>query len=189
MAKTMAKVAATMVMGMAFAAPAFCENPGRPTVVVHLTDYQGMSSGDSVEVKRAVSDVYARAGVDIEWAAGCAKTAPTDGRLHVDVLILDQAMADRHNPEPTTFGRGSHATRRAYVYYSRIAAHARKTGSGVARSVAAVLAHELGHVVLPEYSHAPFGLMQAIWDGGMRRIPDFLPAQAATVRAMVSASH
>jgi hypothetical protein len=42
-------------------------------------------------------------------------------------------------------------------------------------------------MLLPEHSHSPSGLMRANWGGRLNRIPDFMPAQAETIRTLVAA--
>ena len=50
-----------------------------------------------------------------------------------------------------------------------------------------VLAHEIGHMLLPRYSHTALGLMKAGWVGAISAIPEFLPEQAATIRTLLAA--
>jgi hypothetical protein len=50
-----------------------------------------------------------------------------------------------------------------------------------------VLAHEIGHMLLPRYSHTALGLMKAAWVGTITGIPEFLPEQAATIRTLLAA--
>lgn len=166
---------------------AFGQTDTRAAVVVHLTDFANLEASDVATARDRVTRVYAEAGVAIAWATGWARSAPTDDRWHVDLLLLDAAMSARYDAEPDELGRASHATRRAYVFTGRIAMHARTTHSEPAWALAFVMAHELGHVLLPEYSHSPFGLMRAEWAGPLRRIPRFAPSEAAALRRMVSA--
>ncbi|HUR32311.1 MAG TPA: hypothetical protein VM032_00845 [Vicinamibacterales bacterium] len=154
-------------------------------VVVHVADYQGVEPRELTEAEQFATDVYARIGVPLDWTGGNAGLAAPDGLLHVDLIILNAQMTAQHGTDPSAFGLASHRTRRAYVYYPRIAGYSAATRSYPARALAMVMAHELGHVLLPEHSHAKSGLMQATWSGQIRRIPAFLPSQAETIRSMV----
>ena len=68
------------------------------------------------------------------------------------------------------------------MFYSRIETQARRTGTNQTLAFAFVMAHELGHLVLPRHSHVATGLMRADWPGWLTRVPDFLPLQAETIR-------
>ena len=101
-------------------------------------------------------------------------------------FVRTQKMADHHEPDAGVLGRGSHVTKRAYVYYTRIIGQAMKTGSRPTSALAYIIAHELGHVILPERSHAGSGLMRASWEGeSLKTVPFFASAQAQQVRLVV----
>jgi hypothetical protein len=85
-------------------------------------------------------------------------------------------------------GRASRPTSRAYIFYDRVFDHARMTGSDVSRLLAGVIAHEVGHLLLPALSHAPSGIMRAHWDRQMVRVPDFTVDQGATIRTRLAAA-
>jgi hypothetical protein len=60
--------------------------------------------------------------------------------------------------------------------------------------LAYVIAHELGHLLLPGYGHSPTGVMRADWDNPLARDVvkgslTFTDAQAARIRAGHTASH
>ena len=156
------------------------------TVVAHVLDYQQVSHGELAAAQQVASQVYAKIGVRLVWTGGPRVAAPTDGFLHVDVVLLDSVMTTRNNPEPQAFGDASHATHRAYIYYARVLDHARHTQSDPVRALALVIAHELGHVLLPEYSHSPSGLMRATWGGRLVYVPPFSAAQAEAIRATLA---
>ncbi len=158
------------------------------TVVLHVTDYSHMPAKDLEEAERLASDVYARVGVDVIWTDGCAAQAGVDAALHLDVVILTAAMTARRHPPALAFGQASHETRHAFIYGARIIDHAMRTGSDPRWVLGLVLAHEVGHMLLPRYSHTPSGLMRASWEGRVALLPDFLPAQAATIRSLLAAN-
>jgi hypothetical protein len=151
-------------------------------VVLDLTDYQPVATAELGDAQQLVVQAYARIGVELAWA-GWSDGAPSeDASLRVRVTILNGPMSTRNNPDVSALGEGSHGARQAYIYYARIVDFARRTQSDPARVLAVVLAHELGRVLLPDYSHAPSGLMRPTWDGRIVNVPPFLPAQATTIR-------
>lgn len=157
-------------------------------IVVHVADYQGVPARERDEAFRLASEVYRDIGVTVAWT-DLPRIAEADGRIHVDLVILDAEMSDRHHPNAETMGVASHLTKRAYVYYPRIAQHCGSSRSDRARSLAFVIAHELGHVLLPGDSHSTRGLMRGDYKGGVVTIPPFLPSQARAIRAMVADWH
>jgi len=188
MAKVHAEAAAVVVMVLAGAlhahgAPAIDREVA--TVVLHVRDFQGVPRNEFADAQRGASEIYRHIGVRLVWTDGSAMLDAVDRCLNVDIVILDGAMADRNNPEPTAFGQASHTTRRAYIYYSRIVAFARRTHSNPDRALALVLAHELGHVLLPEYSHTAAGIMRPTLSGPVFKLPRFGPLQAMTIRSAV----
>src|SRR5262249_47183034 len=107
-----------------------------------------------------------------------------DGALHLNVILLSAEMTARRQPAPApmTLGQASRETRRAFIYSARVINHAIQTGSDPSWVLALVLAHEVGHMLLPVYSHTTSGLMRPYWEGRIAAIPDFLPSQAEEIR-------
>jgi hypothetical protein len=128
MAKTSAKVAGCAVAAMVMLASEAIADPDVPTFVVHVSDYLNLSLVAISKAQAEVAAVYATAGVRIVWTDGAAKLAAADGRKHVDLVIVTREMADRTEPDRTVLGRGSHRTRRAVIYHSRIVEQSVRTG-------------------------------------------------------------
>ena len=74
------------------------------------------------------------------------------------------------------------AARRAYVFYERSLSLETTTKSLPAIVLATVLAHEIGHLLLPEGSHSQDGLMRAKWFGSMKAVPGFNRRQMTQMR-------
>jgi hypothetical protein len=155
-------------------------------VVLHVTNYAEVPAGQFADARRAVVAVYANIGVHVVWAGGVAASAPADGALHLDVVLLNAAMAKRQQPNADAFGQASHETKRAYIFCERVLAHAQSTGSDPGRMLGLVLAHEIGHMLLRGHSHTAVGLMRADWIGTITAIPEFTAEQAKTIRTLLS---
>jgi hypothetical protein len=178
-------------MAAALFVASFASQPGAaaaelPRVVLHVTDYQGVSVDELQDAQQRVAAAYRRIGVQLVWTGRPQGVTPRDGDLHVRLTILNAEMTAKHNPDVTALGQGCHAARHAYIYYPRLVGYAIQTQSDPARVLALVVAHELGHVLLPEYSHARTGLMQASTDRRIVSLPPFLPSQASTIREMLT---
>jgi hypothetical protein len=190
MAKAMAKVAG----GVAAALVALVVTPDATaaapppvaTVVLHTADFQHVPTTLLADAQRIATGVYADVGVRLIWTDGYARQAPADGAFHLDVVILTAELTERRRRPASAVGDASHMAKRAYIYYGRIISHAEGTNSEPRIALAAVLAHEVGHLLLPEYSHARSGIMRAKWNGRIGSLPGFLPAQAATIRRLLT---
>lgn len=189
MAKTTAKAAGFTVFAIVLgASPVLADSIDTPTFVVHVSDHEHVARNEMAKALAEVSAVYARAGVRLEFTDGAAVLAAPDGRKHVDLIVLNRVMSDRMQPDQKVLGRGSHVAKRAVIFYPRLVAQSQKTASRPESVLAYIIAHELGHVFLPEYSHAGSGLMRASWDDEkLLKVPDFMPSQAheLTVVAMI----
>src|SRR5262249_47334088 len=110
----LAVVMATLTGGRAVAAAPRDIAP----LVLHVTDYAHLKTGELLEAERLAAGVYARIGVQVIWAGGCATEAAADGAVHLDVILLSAEMTDRRKPTPApmTFGQASRETRRAFIY-------------------------------------------------------------------------
>jgi hypothetical protein len=151
-AAMVAVAVATITSGRAVASP-------RDTapLVLHVTDHAHLKTGELLEAERLAAGVYARIGVRIARTDGYAAGGTPDGALHLDVMILSAEMMARRQPAPapTTFGAASREKRRAVIYSAHVINQAIQTSSDPSGVLALVLAHEGGHMLLPEYTGHP----------------------------------
>ena len=187
MAKELAAVFTVAMMAGVTGTGGAAQPDADDTVVVHTVDAEHVPARELAEAQSLVAAVYARIGVRLVWTGGNSRLAANDGFRHVDVAILNLAMTERHKMDQSALAFASHTANVAYIFYPRVFAHARRTGSAPALTLALVIGHELGHVLLPDYSHAPSGLMRAYWEGRISDLPDFMPSQAETIRTLLAA--
>jgi hypothetical protein len=172
---------ATLTAGVASPIDA-APRPGM-IVVVHVTDRAQVPAGEWAEAKQLVSWVFKRIGVRTIWADGAAAAVPVDGAFHVDVVILSTraaAVAD------DVFGSAVGLTKLADVYFGPIADYATRTRSFTSRLLGMVIAHEIGHLLLPA-GHSSYGIMQAHWYGRILVVSGFTNDQGVTIRRLFAA--
>jgi hypothetical protein len=159
-------------------------------LVLQLHNFAGAPPAVVQAAQREVTRVYADIGVPIEWDGSTRQADQTAVRV---ILV---AREPRETPGTPRSVMGAAmwtdtGTAAVYVFYRRIEAEALRYDVSTALVLACALAHELGHVLLPEEAHSPEGLMRAAWnrddfhraDRGQLR---FLPGQAARIRARIT---
>ena len=194
MATTRSGAVATVTLAavMMTAGPAWSDALTAPdtTVVLHVTDLASVPAEVLTEAKGLVGLVYRAIAVEIVWTQGAAALAPADGALHFDVLMLAKD-AVRHKCLENqlgddVLGSASEPARRAHVFFGRIANRATLTSGDVSLLLGFVIAHEVGHLLLPAFSHSRDGLMRAHWQGRLSSMPGFTDAQGTTIRARLA---
>lgn len=115
--------------------------------------------------------IFARAGVDLRWVI---RTSPETAARQLTVIVAATADGIPQVAEETLglapVGRNGARGRIAYVFYDRVSRYASRS-EGFIRSfdtgqlLGAVVAHELGHLLLPLGSgHSGVGIMSGKWN-------------------------
>lgn len=78
--------------------------------------------------------------------------------------------------------------RRAYIFTHRIAQLALRHGDDFRGTLGRVMAHEVGHLVLPFYSHSDHGIMSANFGVRSMSDRDFSSEQVVAVRSTILAN-
>ena len=160
-------------------------------VVLHVTNSAHVSAGDLAEAERVATRVYAEAGVRAVWTEGTAWHAQPDGAFHADVLLLSKEMVTLKSQvdglDEHVFGSALPPIRRAYIFDNRIADHARMTDSNFALLLGMVIAHEVGHLLLPASSHSAAGIMCTQWERRTAGLLTFTRDQGTTIRQRLAA--
>jgi hypothetical protein len=162
----------------------------------HLTIFvDGDVPASSTELRRAAMDVIEILGairVVADWvfdgapAAGQAASA-----FMVHVAIVARTPVPPSSAAAVTLGMtlpardGSSAD--ILVFYDHVVEFARAHRTATPSVLALVVAHEVGHALLPSPGHASTGIMQAAWDGdaidrASRHDLGFTPQQGAWIR-------
>ncbi len=127
-----------------------------------------------------VVGIFADAGLAVRWT----ETAPT-----FTVTIVAQVLGyDRAASPVMGVARRSAKGSTAQVFLKQVQDFARTYRVDLGTMLAHVIAHEVGHLLLPGGAHSPTGLMQAGWDRALVRAAisgslTFTDAEASRIRA------
>jgi hypothetical protein len=106
--------------------------------------------------ERIAGDVYRAIGVAIEWSdAGCA----ADERTLTVNMIPRQASA--LDVSEVTLGFAEPGTSVATILYDRVVSYSRRYRVKRDVLLGYVMAHEIGHLLLPPNSHSAEGVMRS----------------------------
>jgi hypothetical protein len=123
-----------------------------------------------------VSAYYRAIQVNTVWRAVMqpSRQPVLSGPLHphdardLTVIILSQAMSLGKALPDDAIGSAATALnapgRIAYVLYDRVVAAALRARWDLVEFMSVVIAHEIGHLLLPHGSHTPDGLMRGNWE-------------------------
>jgi hypothetical protein len=183
-------VLAVTVMNLSIAAEPWT-NRAR---VVRIHDYAGVSVATIDQTQRFVVKVYEAAGVQIRWASTQSHSRrwrpdTTAGAEDMSVLILNRRMADGHTTSRQILGYAAVSPsdnwgRVAYAFYDRIEATAHTCGCAASKVLSIVIAHELGHLLLPNGSHSTTGLMRKSWNVHQLRQLDLDSVRLTSAQAL-----
>ena len=127
-----------------------------------------------------VARIFAGAGLAVRWT----ETAP---RLTVHIVTQVLGYARASSPVMGVALRRPNGST-AQVFFRQVHDFARAYRIDLSTMLAYVIAHEIGHLLLPGYPHSSTGVMQADWDRALVRDATggsltFTAAQAARIRA------
>ena len=161
-----------------------------PRIVLHIDDRAGVPAHELGAAKAVVEQIFAAAEVEIVWAEGrfpVSITRPSGERGVARQLAVMLVNADPPAELPTgcTLGFAARGHSLAYAFYNRIADVARTSAGDVAMVLGRVIAHEVGHLLLPGTSHSSSGIMRAELDLGLSNPDRFTDSQAISLRVAI----
>jgi hypothetical protein len=138
---------------------------------VRIYDAAGVSAKDLETARVTVQLAMQHASIEVVWQ-NCSDTAVPGGSCNAPVdarEVLVRLVAAVGEPmAPATLGYSmvdvqAHAGTLATIFEDRVTTVARRTDFDAGRLLGFAIAHEIGHLLLGTSTHAPRGLMRAIW--------------------------
>lgn len=161
-------------------------NPPDPRVLVLINDLASVPSNVVDHARTEVCRLFALIGVEIVWVSD---VPPAGTRLRIVTLVTWEPSPNRLPASilgyvQTAPGKSGVM---AYVFWPRVQRTSQDFTVRLDNLLAAAVAHEIGHMLLPEGWHAEHGLMQADWNANhLRAASDgllcFSPETGALIR-------
>lgn len=155
---------------------------------------QASVSRDTLEhAEHAAARVLMTIGIHVRWTNIDAGEPYWEGTYDLKVNIIAETKQTRTGRRLGVADRSEgHRNMLAYAFYRRTEDLAQLNGIGVSALLGHVLAHEIGHLLLPYASHSPSGLRREEWDRAhfqdmAKGLLTFAPSEAALIRTRVRA--
>lgn len=165
----------------------------RASIVLHVDDFSGLLPVDVASAAAVARRVFDRAAIRTIWVYGRIRPLRTDGALHLKVLVLSKEMAEQKivsdGVQDNVLGQAAKDCGRAYIFSHRIAALATRSQRPIGELLGWVIAHEVGHLVLPENSHSPIGIMSSSLNLRSATLPAFTVEQMAAIRQRLTSAN
>jgi hypothetical protein len=196
MAKTTRKVTTALAVSAALLtarAATAADAPERATIVLHVDDFANLLPGDLNDTETVARRIFALAGIRTVWVSGGEKAPRIEGALHLKVLVLSREMGEQkiaaEGVGTNVLGQAAKVCGRAYIFSHRVTALAAQNKRALGSVLGRIIAHEVGHLVLPEYSHSAKGIMSAGLDMRATAAPAFTRRQEAAIRQTVTSGN
>ncbi|HEX5109893.1 MAG TPA: hypothetical protein VFV95_15685 [Vicinamibacterales bacterium] len=156
-----------------------------PVVAVQVENYAELGVAARTEAQRVADAIYSDIGVHLVWVENDVERAAVQEDESIRVHLLSESMAlKKIQAEGISAGvlaTTSRLGRTVYVFVDRVHITADTYSRDRASVLGLVLAHEMGHVLLPDDSHSATGIMQ---DAIIRLTTDsrFTEAQGKLIR-------
>ena len=153
-------------------------------VMVRVENAAGVPTGILASAQDDARRVFRAAGIDVVWLTG--KAAGSDDRIIRVVLPTltgsDQYLRMEH-VDAFALGAANARAGLVHIFWDRLNTFAAQFGRDEAGVLGQVLAHEIGHVLLPGAGHSSTGIMQAKLELRMMAALRFTPQQSEQMRS------
>jgi hypothetical protein len=151
-----------MALMITVARVADAAEPGQlPAIHLQMNNDADVPAAILEKSQNEVARIFADAGLGVEWT----ETGP---RFTVQIVTSALGYARASSPVMGVAMRtpGGNA---AQIFFNQVQHFARTYHVDVSTLLAYVIAHEIGHRLLPRMPHSATGLMRADWDNAMVR--------------------
>jgi hypothetical protein len=159
------------------------------TITVRVDDKAGVQGALLDTAKARASEVFALSGVRLHWITGEEAARQKIGAAYMIVIMAEapaKVKAAMEQLGTDVMGQGAPSIGRAYIYYDRIVAFRPIPPRDIPSTLGDVMAHELGHLLLPP-GHSPVGIMRPTINMMSRRVETFTSAEAEEIQARLRA--
>jgi hypothetical protein len=184
-------VAVTVCLAAVTVNPAARTKHAEVTIVLHVEDFASLLSSTRVRAEQEVTEVFMQGGVHVRWVDGRRPAKPLDEQPHVSVQILNGRMGQQKRATDgiaaDVLGLSARELCRVWIFYDRVEALTNpRPGGDRGEILGRVIAHEIGHLLLPAPSDSQTGIMRGGFDLYAPIRPLFTANEAAAIRSTLA---
>ena len=116
------------------------------------------------EAEKAAARVFQAAGIETTWRQAGTGTVDDDLTSMIIINLMSASMEARMKAPATVMGFAVSGARLASIMYGRVERLAQANATDLATVLGHVIAHEIGHLLLPPGGHSAGGIMNAMLD-------------------------
>ena len=141
---------------------AAAQTPGQPIVYVLIMDRAEVPADTLNRAQDEATRVFQLSGIALVWVD--AETCQA-GCLTVRI-VTQPVSAKSRNPHMLGVAPSTQEARgiNLWIFYPRIRAYSAELGMHASQLLGHVMAHEMGHLLLPYGAHSLAGVMRPEWD-------------------------
>jgi hypothetical protein len=179
------RFAAVLITGIGVSGASLLADTHSARIVIQVVNHAGVEADLLERAKTEVVTIFRHAGVAIEWSVSPALGSAD----RVAILIVNgqcsarEVRACRHD----VLGIAAPELGQAFVYFNRLNAVSLQRPIDVSVGLAHVIAHEIGHLLLPPHAHSTIGVMRPGIDFTRLSPMRFSTAEAASIRGALTA--
>ena len=156
------------------------------SLAVRVDNVAAVRADDLQFAEDRAGGVFEKIGVRVRWMDGAALTSELRSSLTMVVANSD-SKAGSAAVFVDALGLAHPGVRRAYVFYDRVVALNAQSPRPIPTILGDVIAHELGHLVLPTGAHSRQGIMRPALDMKQLSIVTFTKVEARSIVAALRA--
>jgi hypothetical protein len=154
-------------------------------------DAAGVPADILERAQTAATRVFDLSGITLDWVDA---TKCQDSCLTIRI-VMQAVSAKSRDPHMLGVTPSTEEARgiNVWIFYPRVRAYSADLGMQVSQLLGHVMAHEMGHLLLPPGAHSLAGLMRPAWDtaqvkSAAKGLLTFTPDQAALIRERLRAA-
>jgi len=152
-----------------------------PTAVVRVDNIAPVSAENLRFAEARATEVFVRAGAHVRWMDEDSAVRERIRPPYTIVLVSGEENARAPLLIADALGFADPQVHRAHVFCDRIEVVSARSRRSPASILGDVMAHELGHLLLPPPGHSTGGIMRSNVDTRLQAIETFTRAQAREI--------
>ena len=136
------------------------------SVHVLVLDRIGVEADTLRQAQEEARRIFKASGISLAWQLRGQKPPAAPFVIKLVIIVSNPIGETDKSPNMLAIAPGSKEARGtvAWLFYHRIVDLGQLLRLGVSQLLGHVMAHEMGHLLLPYGSHAASGIMRAGWD-------------------------